>query len=447
MLYKHEYRSIEDLVDLYRNGMLKANPEYQRGEVWTAPQKKKLIDSVLRRYPLPVIYLHHIKKSVAGMQREDLEIIDGQQRITALYEFAEGAYALFDPVQDDAQARFPNFLKEEPCPWGRKDYHTLPDEIQELFLKTELPVAMITSDDSNEVRDLFVRLQAGLPLNAQEKRDVHPGNFTDFILQVGGKPQLARYPGHSFFQRVMRMNPRQDRGKTRQLTAQITMLHLAFREGGPNNFPDINAQAIDDFYYRNLDFEESGKGTERLRDILTKLDDLLGDGKRPALLNHHAIHLVMLTESLWDDYTRSWEATLPGAVDRFSQSLAAASKIKDATDPFWGSYGLLTRANSDRGDTIRRRHGFYTQKMFELLGPLQQKDPQRLFGCLERQIIYFRDGKKCAVCAGEVSWNEAEIHHVVEHQHGGRTDLDNGVLVHRHCHPRGATAQTFADGR
>ena len=447
MLYEHEYRSIKDLVDLYRNGMLKVNPEYQRGEVWTAPQKKKLIDSVLRRYPLPVIYLHHIKKTVAGMQREDLEIIDGQQRITALYEFAEGAYALFDPVQDDAQARFPNFLKEDPCPWGRKDYHTLPDEFQEQFLNTELPVAMITSDDSNEVRDLFVRLQSGLPLNPQEKRDVHPGNFTDFVLQVGGKPQLARYPGHSFFQRVMRMKPRQDRGRTRQLAAQITMLHLAFREGGPNNFPDINAQAIDDFYYRNLDFEEAGKDTERLRNILTKLDDLLGDGKRPALLNHHAIHLVILTESLWDDYTRSWEATLPGAVDKFSQSLVTASKSKDATDPFWGSYGLLTRANSDRGDTIRRRHGFYTQKMFEFLGPLQQKDPQRLFGRLEREIIYFRDGKKCAVCAGEVSWNEAEIHHAVEHQHGGRTELDNGVLVHRHCHPRGTTAQTFVDGR
>ena len=98
MQYELKHRSVKDLVDLYGNAMLKANPEYQRGAVWTAPQKKKLIDSVLRGYPLPVIYLHHIKRSVAGMQREDLEIIDEQQRITALYEFAEGAYSLFDPV-------------------------------------------------------------------------------------------------------------------------------------------------------------------------------------------------------------------------------------------------------------------------------------------------------------------------------------------------------------
>lgn len=446
MQYELEYRPINDLVDLYHNGMLKANPEYQRGAVWTVPQKKKLIDSVLRGYPLPVIYLHHIKRSVAGMQREDLEIIDGQQRITALYEFSEGAYSLFDPILDDTQARFPNFVKEQPCPWGRRDFHSLPVEIQEQFLQTELPVAMITSEDPNEVRDLFVRLQAGLPLNPQEKRDVHPGNFTDFVLQVGGKPQLAKYPGHPFFQRVMRMKPGQDRGKTRQLAAQITMLYLKFREGGSDEFSDINAQAIDDFYYKNLDFEASRVDTQRLRDILTKLDDLLGDGKRPALRNHDAIHLVMLSDTLWDDYTRAWESTLPDAVDKFSQFLAAASKSKDATDPFWGEYGQLTRANSDRGDTIRRRHGFYTKKMFEFLGPLQQKDPTRLFGHLEREIIYFRDSKKCAVCKGAVIWVDAEIHHMVEHQHGGCTELENGVLVHRHCHPKGDQAQAFADG-
>ena len=442
-----EYRSIRDLVDLRRNDMLKANSEYQRGEVWSAPQKKKLIDSVLRGYPLPVIYLHHIKKEVAGMQREDLEIIDGQQRITALYEFAEGAYPLFDPVADDTQARFPHFLKEESCPWGRKDFHSLTQELQTQFLETKLPIAMITSDDPNEVRDLFVRLQAGLPLNAQEKRDVHPGNFTDFILQIGGKPQLTRYPGHLFFQRVMKMKPREDRGATRQLSAQITMLYLAFRQNGPDQFPDISTQEIDDFYYRNLAFDSSAKDIERLRGILTKLDDLLGDGSRPRLANHHAMHLILVADSLWDDYTRSWESTLPAAVDRFSQSLANASKSKDAADPFWAHYGQLARANSDRGDTIKRRHEFYTKQMLEYLNPLQLKDSQRLFGPLERTIIYFRDDKSCAVCKSQVKWSDADIHHLVEHQHGGQTELENGVLVHSHCHPKGEAARIFAEAR
>lgn len=440
-----EYRSVQDLMDLRRNGMLTVNPEYQRGAVWNLPQKKRLVDSLLRGYPLPVIYLHHIKKVVAGMQREDLEIIDGQQRINALYEFAEGAYPLFDPIEDDAQARFPLFLKGEPCPWGRKDFHSLTEEARNRFLRTELPVAMITSDEPNEVRDLFVRLQGGMPLNPQEKRDVHPGNFTDFVLQTGGKPEIARYPGHQFFQSVMRMKPGTDRGKTRTLAAQVTMLYLSAREDGPDKLTDINAQAIDDFYYRNLDFDPAAKDTGRLRNILTKLDDLLGDGKRPGLGNHQAMHLVMLVDSLWDDYTRSWESSLPDAVDKFTSSLREASKDKDAGNPFWAQYGQFTRTNADRAETIRRRHQFYTKQMHEFLGPLQMKDPKRLFGPLEREIIYFRDGKKCAVCKAEVNWSEAEIHHIVEHQHGGPTELANGVLVHKHDHPKGAAAQDFSD--
>ena len=37
---KLEYRSIEGLLKLLRNKMLTANPEYQRGEVWSESQKK-----------------------------------------------------------------------------------------------------------------------------------------------------------------------------------------------------------------------------------------------------------------------------------------------------------------------------------------------------------------------------------------------------------------------
>lgn len=62
----------------------------------------------------------------------------------------------------------------------------------------------IETHDENQARDLFVRLQAGMPLNSQEKRDAWPGQFTDFVLRLGGKADIARYPGHDFFNDVMR---------------------------------------------------------------------------------------------------------------------------------------------------------------------------------------------------------------------------------------------------
>src|SRR4051794_10658964 len=164
-------KSTTQLTELYRNKMLAPNPEYQRGAVWNYNQKKKLVDSVLRGYQLPLIYLHHIVREVAGHRREDFEIIDGQQRINALYEFGEGAFSLFDPIKDDAKAKFPSFVKKQPCPWAGKDIHNLALELKRQFENTVLPVAMIETTDANEVRDLFVRLQSGLALNAQETRD------------------------------------------------------------------------------------------------------------------------------------------------------------------------------------------------------------------------------------------------------------------------------------
>jgi uncharacterized protein with ParB-like and HNH nuclease domain len=47
-------KTVQELLELRVNNMLAVNPEYQRGAVWSVGQKKKLIDSVLRGYPIPL---------------------------------------------------------------------------------------------------------------------------------------------------------------------------------------------------------------------------------------------------------------------------------------------------------------------------------------------------------------------------------------------------------
>ncbi|TPK01563.1 DUF262 domain-containing protein [Mesorhizobium sp. B2-2-4] len=441
MKAKSETMTVGDLVELHKEQMLKANPEYQRGIVWNSTQKKKLIDSVLRGYPLPRIYLHHVSKSVAGMKSEGLEVIDGQQRINALSEFAQGAFKLFDPIVDAAAAKFPGFIQNQPCDWAHKNFEGLGEELQARFLDASIPVAKIETKDANEVRDLFVRLQGGVPLSAQERRDAFPGNFTDFILQIGGKPELVRYPGHDFFVRSLGMKPGQDRGKTRQLAAQIAVLFFHRRESGADSYCDINAQALDDFYYQNLDFDSASDGAARLVAILDKLAQLLQPGKHGKLRGHDAIHLVLLTDTLWDDYVRSWEGRLPEALDKFLAAVAEGNLTRKASTPseYWSQYAQWTRVNSDRGDTIAQRHRFYQEKMLGSLQPLQPKDPVRLYGELERSVLFYRQKKQCAVCDVAMNWREVEIHHIEEHGKGGPTSLENGAAVHKKCHPKSAT--------
>lgn len=442
---KPEFITVKDILRLRQQQMLVVNPEYQRGVVWTTTQKKKLVDSVLRGYPIPLIYLHYIKQEAGGLINQRYEVIDGQQRITALAEFNDGAFKLFDPVGDAKEARFPDFIKKQPCPWAKADWRELPDDFKSKFLDTTLSFVRIETQNENEARDLFVRLQAGMPLNSQEKRDAWPGQFTDFILRLGGKTGLAKYPGHDFFSVLMKANKTTDRGKFRQLAAQIAMLFLTRRRTEGERLCDINTSSIDDFYYENLGFDAESAEAKRLYEVLDKITLLLRDQKRKKLQAHEAIHLVLLVDSLWEDYTRSWEASFGDAFDAFRKALTAATGTRNSANPaeHWLRYGIHARVNSDRADNLRRRHEFFSMKMHDVLRPIL-KDSKRLFGPLEREIIYYRDRKKCAVCSADVVWAEGEIHHLEEHAAGGHTTLENGVLVHVHCHPKGKAASEFA---
>src|SRR2546428_96992 len=425
---------VDELLKLRKKQMLVVNPEYQRGRVWTLAQKKRLVDSVLRGYPIPLIYLHHISKEVAGHKREDFEIIDGQQRITALYEYKEGNFKLFDPVADAEDAQFPSFIQAQPCPWGGKRFEELPASLQEQMLSVKLASVLIETDVPNEARDLFIRLQAGMPLNSQKKRDAWPGNFTEYVLKVGGKPELPKYPGHDFFKVVMKAK-QHNRGEYRQLAAQIIMLYQTRKETG--RLCDINRDAVDGFYYKNLDFDANTLEAKRFWQILDMLTQLLGDGKRKKVIGHEAIGLVLLVDSLWDDYTKSWQANFGKAFDIFKVKIAEATRLRrDKPTEYWLNYGQWTRANSDRAASIEARHRFFVEKMHATIEP-KLKDPARGVGQLGREIIYLRDKEQCQRpgWSAEALWADAEIHHAEPHFAGGPTTLPNAALAPKSVHP------------
>lgn len=434
--------SIMDLVELLKKGMMFPNPEYQRGDVWKEVQQKRLIDSLLRGYTLPLLYLHEKKEEAAGFTRDGLEIIDGQQRLTAIHKYVEGAFRLFDPKTENDEAKFPPFLVEKPCPWAGKYFRELSSEVQKGLLETTLFLVMIQSDDTNEIRDLFVRLQAGSVLNAQERRDAMPGGMNDFILRLGGKPAIARYPGHDFFKAALGARPGSDRGKTRQLAAQITSLLLAQRSAVGANLPDINAAAIDDLYHQNLDFDPSGPEGRRILKVFDFLHRLLGNGKLPPLRAHDAIHAALLVDRLSENFSPVWEEEFSPALDEFLLNLKEASKVEES-DPkykYWSQYGVKTRANSDRGETISQRHSFYVEQMLAKMPNTTQKDPTRHFSEEMRELVYLRQRKSCAECESDVIWSDAEIHHVEEYRDGGKTTLQNAALVHKKCHPQSKEA-------
>ena len=429
--------TIKDLLALKKNGMLNVNPEYQRGAVWNETQQKRLIDSVLRGYPLPLIYLHYKKVEIGGMQREGLEIIDGQQRINALYAFGEGGLRLFDPVKDDKQARFPNFVKESPCPWSRMDFLGLDTELKSKFLETKIFIVKIETTIEDEARDLFIRLQAGLPLNAQEKRDAWPGGFTEFILKLGGKREISRYPGHDFFKYIVRPSSK-DRGANRQLCAQVCMLIIERAE--QRGWLNIGSQTIDDYYYKNLGFQINSNIAQRISKVLDIAYQLFLSQTTPKMKGHEVIHVLLLIDTLVQNYANGWQSSFVNAYDKFKTNAANAKKLREGE--YWYEYSALIQTQSSEARTIQKRHSFFSKKMMCDMKAIPL-DVTRNFGEVDREIVYYRDDKKCQVCESEIMWQDLEIHHVEEHQSGGVTCIDNAVSVHKDCHPKGSEAEKF----
>ena len=104
---------------------------------------------------------------------------------------------------------------------------------------------------------------------------------------------------------------------------------------------------------------------KRFSQLLDTLTQLLGDGKRKKIRGHEAIGLVLLVDTLLDDYTRSWHKDFADAFDSFRSKVATATqqRFDDPSGEYWALYGQLTRANSDRAISIERRHLFFVEKM------------------------------------------------------------------------------------
>ncbi|MDE8163552.1 DUF262 domain-containing protein [Erysipelothrix rhusiopathiae] len=66
-----------------RQGGIDLQPSYQRGYVWTNDFKEKLIYSIIRQYPIGNISL----RNNLGIK----EVVDGQQRLTTIYNFLDEA--------------------------------------------------------------------------------------------------------------------------------------------------------------------------------------------------------------------------------------------------------------------------------------------------------------------------------------------------------------------
>ncbi len=458
-------RSLKSLADARLANELRPKPEYQRGTVWKLPQKQGLIDSLLRGYQIPLFYVHLEERSnnYTGGVEKTAWIVDGQQRLDAIIGYRQNEFALPDPKKAKPGSVLPPGTTALP-PWTGKKFEDLTSEEKERLLGRELLVIEMTADNPNEVRDLFIRLQAGTPLTAQEKRDAWPGDFTNFVIRHAGKP------GHSLSnpKRFFNLFPRSrglsvDDGvhyvdglaETRKFFAGLAMT-IMVRERAAVDFVDLKGATINDFYLDNLVLDDADPAALRVGRVLDLVAQLPGfetlrEGKPMSFL--WAFHLALLVDSLNEGrYSPVWRDDVVEAFLAFKKEVANAQlhyRETHESRPHYDRFGrLLSGSGSDTADVIRIRHSFLLAQVYAKIR-LIPLDPQRLFDPLEKEVIWNRDrgicqNPNCMRPERKVPFRDATVHHVIEHTAGGPTTLQNGVLICPECHTDRGEMQRLA---
>lgn len=141
------------------------DPSYQRrGDVWNDNKKSFLIDTILKNFPMPPIFLHQRINDSDGTTV--YEIIDGKQRLQSIVDFIENRINIPEDFSEDGfgdssldGASFKDLDK------GNLNIY------KKMFWRYNLSIEYIDSNELNIIDNVFDRLNRnGEPLNSQELR-------------------------------------------------------------------------------------------------------------------------------------------------------------------------------------------------------------------------------------------------------------------------------------
>ena len=175
----------ESIQSVYENYIQKkyiVNRRYQRKLVWTQEEKEEFIDSIYRRYSVPLFLFAQPKTDV-----QLYEIIDGMQRLNAIFCFIENEFGLSINGQhyyfDLETLGRTNKMREDGI--LRQRTPKLDRESCIAIMNYELPLTTVIADTKN-IEEIFRRINSyGRQLSNQEIRQAGAlGVFPDLVRRI-----------------------------------------------------------------------------------------------------------------------------------------------------------------------------------------------------------------------------------------------------------------------
>lgn len=407
----HRERSLVDL-----------SPQYQReAGVWSIARKQLFIDSIFNGFDIPKIYFHKLDREITG---KDYAVVDGKQRLSAIYEFMLGTYSLGPDFQ------YTGSPIEDP-PTASAYFNDLSQAARDVFKEINLSIAVIETSDEDEIEDLFSRLNNGEKLNAAEQRNAYPGRATALVRSLAEDAFFTRKLGFP--------NKRYS-----HLEVSCKLLYLESetkRTGDADYVADLKKKFLDKFVRDNKNISESD-ADRLLREVTGKLRKFskVFDDNSPELSKQSYPQLMYLFLSRIDSHYAATDLTarLKQFLEDFRRlRLEDQTRDEELRDWELTEYGRLTmQGTNDRASMVQRLN-ILTKRFLKDNPDVVRKDSRRLFSPEERWAIWIRAEKRCQNCLIDLTFDEMHADHVRRFTDGGQTTFENARCLCESCNTSG----------
>ena len=281
----HDLKPLSWWHDQYQEGRLEMRPPYQRRSgIWSHWKQAHLIDSVINDFDIPKFYVADFTRfpnSKLNTTKKPYAVIDGKQRLQALFDFLDGHFSLNNSA---------TFADDERANVGGLSFSDLkahfPAAARKVMAFTPAVMDVIT-DEEDKLEEMFVRLNSGEHTTGAEKRNAMPGPIPAIIRELSV---------HPFFMRKIRFTKK--RMQDLNLVAKLLLIEMRgrFVDTKAKNLDDLVKATARDFRAAKTDDERNALSEQHIVsqsavfDVLEKMSSVFVDND-PLLANQGSIPL------------------------------------------------------------------------------------------------------------------------------------------------------------
>lgn len=313
----HTTKQIHELYQDIKEGRLVLQPDFQRRLVWNVAHKVEFIETILKGFPFPEIYIADRGINLTDITSERV-VVDGQQRMDTIRSYIDGV------LSADKNKHIPLF--EE-----------LSSDDKTKFLAYQVNVCNIFGADEPTIKEIFRRINlTRYPLNSYEINNaLYDGKFMSLGKEIA---EAVVWDDYGVF------NSR-DIARMKDIGMVLNLMTLK-EEGGYFAYDDL----MEDYIQRyNDEYAGAEQMKERLMSTLKLIKDL--DLSKKSIWSRKTNFYTMAAEFMLNYEKLPKLAKLKANLGKFEQ-LVDENKGQD--NDYGTYYSFMYTGTNKRAERVGR---------------------------------------------------------------------------------------------